>query len=82
MALRVAIGFAAVAVTVIVANLATQQSAREAQEKVRKLLVQHEPLVRATESLGAAVSTYERAVIDQSESSTIAQQPSKRRRSA
>jgi diguanylate cyclase (GGDEF)-like protein len=77
MALRVAIGFAAVAVTVIVANLSTQQSAREAREKVRELLVQHEPLVRATESLAAAVSTYERVITDQSESSTIAQQPIK-----
>lgn len=76
-ALRVAIGFAAVAVTVIVANISTQQSVREAQEKVRKLLVQHEPLVRATESLASAVSMYERAVIDQSESSAIAQQPVK-----
>lgn len=77
MALRVAIGFAAVALTVVVANFATQQSAREAQEKVRKLLVQHEPLVRATESLAAAVSMYERAVIDQSETSNVAQQPVK-----
>jgi diguanylate cyclase (GGDEF)-like protein len=77
MALRVAIGFAAVALTVIVANISTQQSAREAREKVRELLVQHEPLVRATESLAAAVSMYERAVIDQSETSTIAQQPVK-----
>lgn len=77
MALRVAIGFAAVAVTVVLANVATQQSAREAQEKVRTLLVQHEPLVRATESLAAAVSMYERAVVDQSESSAIAQQPVK-----
>lgn len=77
MALRVAIGFAAVAVTVIVANLSTQQSAREAREKVRELLVQHEPLVRATESLAAAVSTYERVITDQSESSTISQQPVK-----
>src|SRR5919112_1624912 len=68
MALRVAIGFAAVAVTVIVANLSTQQSAREAREKVRELLVQHEPLVRATESLAAAVSLYERVIVDQSES--------------
>ncbi|MBM0107684.1 EAL domain-containing protein [Steroidobacter sp. S1-65] len=69
MALRVAIGFAAVALTVVIANLSTQQSVREAREKVRELLVQHEPLVRATESLAAAVSMYERAVIDQSESS-------------
>lgn len=75
MALRVAIGFAAVGLTVILANISTQQSAREAREKVRELLVQHEPLVRATESLAAAVSLYERAVVDQSESSTIAQQP-------
>jgi diguanylate cyclase (GGDEF)-like protein len=73
-ALRVAIGFAAVALTVIVANVATQRSAREAQEKVRTLLVEHEPLVRATESLANAVSMYERTVIDQSESSAIAQQ--------
>ncbi|WP_161965572.1 putative bifunctional diguanylate cyclase/phosphodiesterase [Steroidobacter cummioxidans] len=77
MALRVAIGFAAVGFTVIVANISTQQSAREAREKVRELLVQHEPLVRATESLAAAVSIYERAVIDQSETSAIAQQPVK-----
>src|SRR5687768_10975970 len=63
---RVAIGFAAVGLTVIVTNISTQQSAREAREKVRELLVQHEPLVRATESLAAAVSMYERAVIDQS----------------
>jgi len=77
MSLRVAIGFAAVGLTVIVANISTQQSAREAREKVRELLVQHEPLVRATESLAAAVSTYERAVIDQSETGTIAQQPVK-----
>ncbi|HWK51378.1 MAG TPA: hypothetical protein VNR40_15900, partial [Steroidobacter sp.] len=77
MALRVAIGFAAVGFTVIVANISTQQSAREAREKVRELLVQHEPLVRATESLAAAVSLYERAVIDQSETSVIAQQPVK-----
>jgi diguanylate cyclase (GGDEF)-like protein len=77
MALRVAIGFIAVAVTVIVANVATQQSAREAREKVRELLVQHEPLVRATESLAAAVSMYGRVIVDQSESSTVAQQPIK-----
>ncbi|GFE81205.1 hypothetical protein GCM10011487_32050 [Steroidobacter agaridevorans] len=77
MAWRVAIGFAAVGLTVIVTNISTQQSAREAREKVRELLVQHEPLVRATESLAAAVSMYERAVIDQSETSTIAQQPVK-----
>ncbi|MBL8266508.1 putative bifunctional diguanylate cyclase/phosphodiesterase [Steroidobacter sp.] len=77
MALRVAIGFLAVAITVVVANIATQRSAREAREKVRELLIQHEPLVRAIESLSAAVSLYERVVIDQSETSAIAQQPVK-----
>lgn len=71
MALRVAIGFAAVALTVIAANVITQQSAREARERVRELLVQHEPLVRATESLAAAVSLYERVIVDQSESNSI-----------
>jgi diguanylate cyclase (GGDEF)-like protein len=74
MALRVAIGFAAVAVTVLTANLLTQQSARDARERVRELLLQHEPMVRATESLAAAVSLYERAVIDQSESNVISRQ--------
>ena len=71
MALRVAIGFAAVAIAVIAANYITQQSAREARERVRELLVQHEPLVRATESLAAAVSLYERVIVDQSESNSI-----------
>ena len=71
MALRVAIGFAAVALAVLAANFITQQSAREARERVRELLVQHEPLVRATESLAAAVSLYERVIVDQSESNAI-----------
>jgi diguanylate cyclase (GGDEF)-like protein len=71
MALRVAIGFAAVALTVIAANFITQQSAREARGRVRELLVQHEPLVRATETLAATVSLYERVVVDQSESNAI-----------
>ncbi|HKR35837.1 MAG TPA: EAL domain-containing protein [Steroidobacteraceae bacterium] len=71
MALRVAIGFVAVALTVLAANYITQQSAREARERVRELLVQHEPLVRATESLAAAVSLYERVIVDQSESNAI-----------
>ncbi|MGH8188508.1 MAG: hypothetical protein ACREUC_18265, partial [Steroidobacteraceae bacterium] len=73
MALRVAIGFAAVALTVIAANVITQQSVREARSRVRELLLQHEPLVRATESLAAAVSLYERVIIDQSESSAVSQ---------
>src|ERR1041384_5968611 len=65
MALRVAIGFAAVALAVIAANYITQQSAREARERVR------ERLVRAAESLAAGVSLYERVVVDQSESNSI-----------
>jgi diguanylate cyclase (GGDEF)-like protein len=68
MAVRVAIGFAGVALTIISANYVTQQIAQDARERVRQLLVQHEPLVRATESLAAAASLYERVVIDQSES--------------
>ncbi|HKU13045.1 MAG TPA: EAL domain-containing protein [Steroidobacteraceae bacterium] len=74
MALRVAIGFAAVALTVIAANYITQQSAREARERMRGLLVQHEPLVRATEALASAVSLYERVIVDQSESNTVSVQ--------
>ena len=82
MALRVAIGFAAVALAVIAANFITQQSAREARESVRELLVQHEPLVRATESLAAAVSMYERVIVDQTESSAISRAPGEARRAA
>ncbi len=82
MALRVAIGFAAVALTVIAANFITQQSAREARERVRELLVQHEPLVRATESLAAAVSLYERVIVDQSENSCDLGAPGAARRAA
>lgn len=74
MAVRVAIGFVAVALTVLTANLITQQSATDARERVRDLLVQHEPVVRTTESLAAAVSLYERVIVDQSESNSISQQ--------
>ena len=73
MALRVAIGFVAVALIVVTANFITQQSA-PTRARVRELLVQHEPLVRATESLAAAVSLYERVVVDQSESSVVSRQ--------
>src|ERR1700754_3715805 len=71
MALRVAIGFAAVAIAVIAAHYITQQSAREAREGGRELRVQQEPMVRATESLAAAVSLYERVIVDQSESNSV-----------
>lgn len=65
--MRVAIGFAAVALAVVGANLITQQSAKTAREHVRLLLVQHEPLVRATESLADAVSRHERTIVDRAE---------------
>jgi diguanylate cyclase (GGDEF)-like protein len=74
MALRMTIGFVAVALTVVAANLITQRSARNARERVRELLVEHEPVVRATESLASTVSLYERMVIDQSESNSVSQQ--------
>lgn len=61
LALRVAAGFAAVAIIVVAANLTTQQSARDAREKVRELRVQHEPMVQAADSLTVAVSAYQRA---------------------
>jgi diguanylate cyclase (GGDEF)-like protein len=74
MALRVASGFVAVALIVLTANFITQQSAAEARDRVRELLLQHEPLVRATETLASAVSLYGRVVIDQSESSVVSHQ--------
>jgi diguanylate cyclase (GGDEF)-like protein len=70
MALRLTIGFAAVALIVVSANYLTQQSAADARERVRRLLVEHEPLVRATEALASAVSHYERVIVDHSESAT------------
>jgi len=63
MSMRVAIGFAAVALTVIAANVITERSANSARKHVRHLLVQHEPLVRATETLASAVSQYERIIL-------------------
>ena len=66
MALRVAIGFALVALIVLTANFVTQQSAAEARDRVRELLLQHEPLVRATETLASAVSL--RGLTDHTES--------------
>lgn len=74
MALRVAIGFAAVVLIVVSANFITQQSVNDAREHVRQLLVQHEPLVRATESLAADVAYYERIVIEQAESASADRQ--------
>jgi diguanylate cyclase (GGDEF)-like protein len=67
MSLRVAIGFVAVGVAVLFANALTQRSAADARERVRQLLLQHEPMVRATEDLAAAVSRYQRVVMDQTQ---------------
>jgi diguanylate cyclase (GGDEF)-like protein len=66
-ALRVVIGFAAVAIIVVSSNLVTQRSARFAREQVRQLLEHHEPLVRATESLAAAINQYQRLIVDESD---------------
>lgn len=74
MALRVAIGFAAVVLIVVSANFITQQSVSAAREHVRQLLVQHEPLVRATESLAAEVSYYQRVIVEQAEGASVDRQ--------
>src|SRR6478735_4477501 len=67
MAMRVALGFAAIAVAILVANLITQNSTRTARERMRQLVVDHEPVMRATEALASAISVYERVVIDRAE---------------
>ncbi len=67
MAARVALGFAAIAVAILAANLVTQKSTRTARERMQQLVVEHEPVVRATESLAGAISVYERLVIDRTE---------------
>jgi diguanylate cyclase (GGDEF)-like protein len=68
--MRVALGFAAIAVAILVANLVTQASTRSARERMRQLVVEHEPVMRATESLASAISVYERVVLDQIERGT------------
>jgi diguanylate cyclase (GGDEF)-like protein len=67
MGLRMGIGFAALALTVLIANLITQTDTRAARERMRQLVVQHEPRVRATETLAAAIAHYERVVVEQTE---------------
>jgi diguanylate cyclase (GGDEF)-like protein len=67
MAMRVAIGFIAVALIVLAGHLVTQQSARAARERMRQLVSEHEPIVRSTEALAAAISQYQRSVLDQAE---------------
>lgn len=63
MAMRMGIGFAALAITIFAANLITQQGTREARERMHQLVMQHEPLVRATEALANAVVAYERTLL-------------------
>ncbi|HKE97162.1 MAG TPA: EAL domain-containing protein [Povalibacter sp.] len=70
MTTRVALGFAAIAVAILAANLVTQHSTRTARDRMRQLVVEHEPVTRATESLAGAISVYERVVIDRAERGT------------
>ena len=65
--MRVGLGFAAIAVTILAANLITQHSTRAARERMRQLVVGHEPVMRATEALASAISVYERVVLDRAE---------------
>lgn len=67
MAARVALGFAAVAIAVFVANILLQKSTSTARERMRQLVVEHEPVVRAAESLASTISVYERVAIDRVE---------------
>jgi diguanylate cyclase (GGDEF)-like protein len=67
MAMRMAIGLAALAVTVIIANVLTQQSTRATRSHMRQLVAEHEPLVRAGEALAAAIATYQRTTLEASE---------------
>jgi diguanylate cyclase (GGDEF)-like protein len=69
-AMRVALGFASIAVAVLAANLITQHSTRSARDRMRQLVVEHEPVMRATETLASAISVYERVVIDRAERGT------------
>jgi diguanylate cyclase (GGDEF)-like protein len=75
MAMRMALGFAALAIVIAAANVVTQRSSREARERMRQLVGQHEPMVRSTQVLATSISDYERAVINYSEGrSTTTQQ--------
>lgn len=73
--MRMALGFAALALAIVAANMVTQRSSREARERMRQLVGQHEPIVRSTKALAGAIGEYERAVISYSEGrSTSTQQ--------
>jgi diguanylate cyclase (GGDEF)-like protein len=62
-AVRMGLGFAALAIVVVAANLITQESSREARERMGQLVTQHEPIARATQSLSIAIENYQRAVV-------------------
>ncbi|HEY6644044.1 putative bifunctional diguanylate cyclase/phosphodiesterase [Povalibacter sp.] len=66
-AARVALGFAVIAVAIFAANILIQKSTSTARERMRQLVVKHEPVVHATESLASAISVYERVAIDRAE---------------
>ena len=70
MAMRMAIGFAALALTMLGANIVTQRSTVEERELMRQLVVQHEPIVRSTELLANALAEYERSVFAYSQGRT------------
>lgn len=63
MAMRMTIGFAVLALVMLGANIIAQRSNLEHREHMRRLVVQHEPIVRATELLVNALGDYERAVL-------------------
>ena len=71
MAMRMAIGFAALALTMLGANIVTQRSSSEERELMRRLVVQHEPIVRSTELLASALGEYERSVLAYAEGRAI-----------
>ncbi len=70
LAARMAIGFAALALAMLGANVITQRSNVEERELMRRLVVQHEPVVRSTELLANALGEYERAVLAYAEGRT------------
>jgi diguanylate cyclase (GGDEF)-like protein len=63
MAMRMALGFLAMALTILAANMMTQQSNVVTRGHMRQLVVQHEPAVRSTELLANALADHERAVL-------------------
>lgn len=71
MAMRMALGFTAIAIAILAANLVTQNSTRNARERMRQLVIEHEPVVHAAENLAGAIAIYERAVIDRAERGAV-----------